>query len=100
MGGTGGDRNYRRQRALLYTGAEQREGTTSEDSVWRAFGCLRLRHAGRAQGGVSGAAWSRASHSSERAEFSREYSRVQAAGSGEDCLRFRRGVAEGKTQVA
>src|ERR1700676_3627327 len=77
--GTGGNRNHWRQRAVLDARAEQGEGSTSEDAVRRAFRCVRVRLAGGAQSGVSGAPWTRASHSAERTEFSRQYSWIQAA---------------------
>src|ERR1700676_1963635 len=77
--GTGGNRNHWRQRAVLDARAEQGEGSTSEDAVRRAFRCVRVRLTGGAQSGVSGAPWTRASHSAERTEFSRQYSWIQAA---------------------
>src|ERR1700734_3348857 len=56
----GKDRNYRRQRFVSHGRADRHPRSAGENALRRSFRRDGDWHTGRAAGGISGAAWSRA----------------------------------------
>src|SRR5271165_922496 len=96
---TGGNWNYRGQWPLQHARAYGREGSAPDYAVWRSFGCLHYRRAGRPESCVSGAARAWAYAAAVGAEFSGEHSWIQATGRRADRFGVGGGFVEGRAQA-